>query len=134
MSRRGGRGGREEQSALARVETGGSNVSPHVTQEGEGSRTRNEDDVATWTVADKDEAVSKRLLELMADGGGGSIWDIAFFGAKGLVRGRACTGAWGSFLKLRGTLGFEGGVSTSMGALLDEVGCRLKVLHGGAYF
>ena len=54
-----------------------------------------------------------------------NIWDIAFYGAKGLVRGRACTGAWGSFLKLRGTLGFEGGVSTSMGALLDEVGCRL---------
>ena len=129
MSRRGGRGGREEQSALARVETGGSNVSPHVTQEGEGSRTRDEDNVATWLAADKDEAVSKRLLELMADGGGGSIWDIAFFGAKGLVQGRACTGAWGSFLKLRGTLGFEGGVSKSMGALLDEVGGRLKVLH-----
>ena len=99
---------------------------PHVTQDGEGSRTRDEDNVATWLAADKDEAVSKRLLELMADGGGGSIWDIAFFGAKGLVQGRACTGAWGSFLKLRGTLGFEGGVSTSMGALLDEVGCRLE--------
>ena len=56
-------------------------MSPHVTQEGEGSRTRDEDNVATWSAADKDEAVSKRLLELMADGGGGSIWDIAFFGA-----------------------------------------------------
>ena len=50
----------EEQDALARVEPGGSNVSPYVTQDGEGSRTRNEDDVATWSVADKDETVSKR--------------------------------------------------------------------------